>query len=130
MRRLAAIATVAVLTVGNLASCAGWQGTPEARMACCRDEAACPMHASRVDDTGPAPVLTQADADRCCAGATDRTRSNSSGSPFAINSIADLPVIVTAIVPRSAPALGTWRALVPHPVSPVPRHLLLTVLVV
>ena len=130
MRRLAAIAAVAVLTVGNLASCAGWQGTPEARMACCRDEAACPMHASPAGDTGSAPVLTQADADRCCAGATDRTPSSSPGLAFAINSIADLPVIAAAIGPRPAPALDTWRALVPHPVSPVPRHLLLTVLVV
>jgi hypothetical protein len=130
LRRLAAIAMTAMLSAGNLAACAGWQPTPEARMACCTDEAACPMHASAAQGSEPTRVLTQTEADRCCGGATDRTSSNSAGTTSSSTAIAALPLFAAAIASVSTPALQQWRALVPHPVSPVPKHLLHTVLLV
>src|SRR5262245_62287515 len=49
VRRLAAMAAVLTLCVGNLAECAGWQPTPEARMECCANGTKCPMHKSESD---------------------------------------------------------------------------------
>ena len=46
IRRLAALTSVLTLCVGNGAVCAGWQVTPDARMACCMDGTDCPMHKS------------------------------------------------------------------------------------
>jgi hypothetical protein len=37
-----------------------------------------------------------------------------------------MPVVTS----RNVPALQDWRALVPLPVSPVPKHLLLSVFIV
>jgi len=74
--------------------------------------------------------VTQAQADTCCAGSerndstTTRTTFVSSGTATLV--VAMAPVVVAPIVP----ALEEWRALVPLPVSPVPKHLLLSVLLV
>ena len=130
IRRLAALTAILALCVGNVAVCAGWQGTPEARMACCMDEANCPMHTSESHHRGSVHQVTQAQADTCCAGSerndstTTRTTIVSSGT--ATLALAVVPVVIAPIVP----ALEEWRALVPLPVSPVPKHLLLSVLLV
>jgi hypothetical protein len=130
-RRLAAIAAVLTLSVGNLAVCAGWQATPEARMACCRDEATCPMHKSESHDSGTRHIVSQAQADNCCAG-SERTHSttttNSTFVPTGVVALA--PATMSVVTSPNVPALQGWRALVPLPVSPVPKHLLLSVLLV
>ena len=129
-RRLAAIAMVLTLLVGTLAVCAGWQATPEARMACCQDESTCPMHKSDSHGSGLKHSLTQAQADTCCAG-SERNDSATTRIPFlSSGNVALAPAIVSQVVSPMAPALEEWRALVPLRASPVPKHLLLSVLLV
>ena len=130
IRRLAALTSILALGVGNVAACAGWQATPEARMACCMDDTNCPMHKSESHHHASQHQVTQTQADSCCAGserndsATSQTTFVSSGAVALV--VAIVPVVVAPIVP----ALQEWRALVPLPVSPVPKHLLLSVLLV
>jgi hypothetical protein len=128
--RLAAALMILALCAGNLAVCAGWRATPEARMACCQDETTCPMHKSESRHTDSKHQITQAQADSCCAGsersdsATTRTAFGSVGIDALVS--ASVPVVVSPTVP----ALQEWRAFFPLPVSPVPKHLLLSVLLV
>jgi hypothetical protein len=72
-RGLMALCMVAAISTVNLAVCAGWAPTPEARISCCTGEG-CPMH-----KTGGSQrlVVTQADADKCCALSEDTHRSSS-----------------------------------------------------
>ena len=72
-RRLVAVLGVIGLCAGNVAVCAGWRATPEARMACCQDEASCPMHKSESHGSQSEQHVTQAQADNCCAG-SERNR--------------------------------------------------------
>ena len=131
IRCLAAVAAVLTLCVGNVAVCAGWQATPQARMACCQDEASCPMHKSESHGSRSMHHVTQAQADNCCAGseqndsATTRTSFVASGVILAL-----VPATIPLVVMPKAPALEEWRAFVPLPVSPVPKHLLLSVFLV
>jgi hypothetical protein len=129
-RRLAALATVLALCVGNLAVCAGWQATAEARMECCKDGTSCPMHKADAHGSRSTHPITQAQADTCCAASSNRTESPSAVSSFALVNAAALPGIIRSVVPVAVHALEAWRALVPLPVSPVPKHLLLSVLLV
>jgi hypothetical protein len=47
-----------------------------------------------------------------------------------LSSDAALQLSPNPVVPIALPALQEWRALAPLPVSPVPKHLLLSVLLV
>jgi hypothetical protein len=129
-RQLAAMAAVLTLCVGNLSVCAGWQSTPEARMACCTNGTRCPMHKSESRGSGSTHVMSQAQADSCCAAASNRTEASTADPAFVLSSTTALPVSASVVVPVAVPALQEWRALVPLPVSPVPKHLLLSVLLV
>ena len=128
-RRAGAIIAILTLSVGNLAMCAGWQATPEARMACCASGTSCPMHKSEHHAASPAP-LNQAQADACCASASDRNERSAATTTSALGNSAALPAVSTVVVPVTTPALQQWRALVPLPGPPVPKHLLLSVLLV
>jgi hypothetical protein len=129
-QRLAAIVAVLTLCLGNLAVCAGWRATPEARMACCRDEATCPMHKSASHGSRSKHELTQVQADSCCA-ASERNDSATTRTAFVASGIVALvPASMPLAVIPTVPALGEWRTLVPLPVSPAPKHLLLSVLLV
>jgi hypothetical protein len=126
------VAIVAVLTLcaGNFALCVGWQATPEARMACCRNEATCPMHKSESPDSSSKHKVTQAHADSCCAG-SERSHSTTTNSTFVLSVIVALaPATVPVVTSLNVPALQEWRAFVPLPVPPVPKHLLLSVFLV
>jgi hypothetical protein len=118
------------LIVGNVAVCAGWQATPEARMECCKNGTTCPMHQSDANRSRSPHSITQAQADTCCAASSNRSESPTAVSSFALVNAATLPAIVPSVVPVAAHALEEWRALVPLPVSPVPKHLLLSVFLV
>ena len=127
-RRIAAIAAVLTLSIGNLAVCAGWQATPEARMACCMNGASCPMHKS--GSHGSKRAISQVDADNCCATASTRSQSSVADPTFFLSNATSLPAATTLVVSAVVPALQEWRAFVPLPVSPVPKHLLLSVLLI
>jgi hypothetical protein len=121
---------VLTLTVVNLAVCAGWQATPEARMECCRNEATCPMHKSESHDSGSKHRVTQAQADNCCAG-SERSHSTTANSTFVLSGIVALaPATVAVVTSPNVPAIQEWRAFAPLPVPPVPKHLLLSVFLV
>jgi hypothetical protein len=129
-RRFAAAAAMLTLCVGNLAVCAGWRATPEARMACCADDATCPMHKSESHSSRSTPQITQAQADGCCAG-SERNDSVTTRTLFvAWRTVTLVPSSISLAVIPKAPALQAWRAFVPLPGPPVAKHLLLSVLLV
>ena len=129
-RRLAAVAAVLTLCVGNLAVCAGWRTTPEARMACCQDETTCPMHKSESHGSASKHHISQAQADTCCAGSERNDSATTRTAPVSSAIVALALATVPLTVPTALPALQGWRALVPLRVSPVPKHLLLSVFLV
>ena len=128
--RLVAIATVLTLCAGNLVVCAGWRTTPEARMACCQDESMCPMHKSVAHGSATRHQLTQAQADTCCAATSNRTHSSVASPTFVVSNPIALPAPADAVLQRPVLALQEWRATAPLRVSPVPKHLLLSVLLI
>jgi hypothetical protein len=128
-RRFAAVVAVLMLCVGNLAVCAGWQATPAARMACCMNGTSCPMHKSESHGTGSKRTISQVQADNCCAAASNRTQSSVAGPTFVLSNPRALQA-ATRFVLVAVLVFQKWRALLPLPVSPVPKHLLLSVLLV
>lgn len=129
-RRLAAALLTLALAGGQSGICAGWMPTPEARMACCADDAACPMHASASQDEGSKRALTQAEADRCCAASE---QGESSPSPFNATFFVTLAVALDPVsAPLSEPDAhqDIWRSSVPVPPGHVAKHLLLSVFLV
>jgi hypothetical protein len=122
--RLAALVLATVLSVGNVAICAGWVATPEARMACCVGTSECPMHSGGHDHG----TMSQAEADSCCA-ASENDRSQT--SPLSLVALSVSPVMLWTVAVASEPA----RSFLAHPVAPPhlnqrARHLLLSVLLV
>jgi hypothetical protein len=131
VHRLAALALTLGLMAGNAAICAGWLPTPEARMACCADGAECPMHKGDSHGSGSGRVLTQAQADSCCAS-SERKNSDQSNPSFVI-AITAAVLGGGVVLPASVPALvrsDAWRTTAPIPVAPVPKHVLLSVFLV
>jgi hypothetical protein len=131
LRRISALAIVLALAGGKAAVCAGWMPTPEARMACCAEGGDCPMHQDDSDSSGSERVLTQAQADSCCAS-SERETSNQSNPSFATAITASV-LGVGMVFPASIPALvlsDAWRTSAPLPAAPVPKHVLLSVFLV
>ncbi len=130
-RRLAALAVSLTLLMGQFAWCAGWEATPEARMACCSDGDSCPMHASEPSASPSQRVVTQADADSCCA--TAERGDASPGAPTAASmmwlDVVLSPVDAVAAIAQPAP-IASWQDQDPPLPSRVSRHLLLSVLLV
>lgn len=128
-RRVSAAVLAVTLSAAHAAVCAGWLPTPEARMACCADEDACPMHQADSQGSLSARAVTQAEADICCA-ASERDPASAASAYALLVALAPAWSPATVhILPTSAPP-DTWRTLVPPPGTPVPRHLLLAVLIV
>ena len=131
VHRFAALALTFGLMAGNAAICAGWMPTSEARMACCVEDAECPMHVVDSHGAGQHNVPTQAEADSCCAASES---SNSSQSSPTLATAITATVLGTGIVlPADIPALvmsDAWRTSAPMPSPPVPRHVLLSVFLV
>jgi hypothetical protein len=121
------VACVLAFVQGAMAQCAGWQSTPEARLDCCQD-GMCPLR-HREASTSRAR-LTQAAADDCCAQSQDQESGPSAtvfASTMTLAVLAPLPPVVLSLAPAirlSAP----WET--PSPPDHVPKHLLLSVLLV
>jgi hypothetical protein len=131
VQRLAALALTFGLVAGNAAICAGWMPTPEARMACCADDAQCPMHMGDSHGVGHHGVPTQADADSCCA--VSESSNSSQSSPTFVAAITATVLGAAVVVPADVPALvlsDGWRTSAPLPSAPVPRYVLLSVFLV
>jgi hypothetical protein len=131
VHRLAAVALTFGLMAGNAAVCAGWLPTAEARLACCADGVECPMHKGDSHRSGSERVLTQVQADSCCASSEGK-KSNQSNPSF-VTAITAVVLGVGVVLPANAPALvlsDAWRTSAPIPVAPVPKHVLLSVFLV
>jgi hypothetical protein len=75
--------------------------------------------------------ISQAQADDCCASSAPESSSQSSPSSLAAISSAVLGTGV--ILPVSVPPLvlsNAWRMVAPIPITPVPKHVLLSVFLV
>ena len=89
------------------------------------------MHKGDSHSSGSARVLTQAQADSCCASAEGQNSNRS--NPSFVTAITAAVLGVGVILPANVPALvlsDAWRTSVPLPVAPVPRHDLLSVFLV
>jgi hypothetical protein len=132
LRRTAALVVVLSLGATGWAECAGWQATPEARLACCSGNGDCPMHGSTGPGTGSDRVITQAQADSCCA-ASDTNDSTPSTEVFSLSlSAALVRSTFDLLAPIVAPpaSFDAWRTHVPLPVGHVPKHVLLSVFLI
>ena len=131
VHRFAALAVTFGLVAGNAAVCAGWLATPEARMACCADGVECAMHKGDSHRSASQRVITQAQADSCCAAAEGQ---NSNGSkPSFVTAITAAVLGVGVVLPANVPALvlsDAWRTSAPIPLAQVPKHVLLSVFLV
>ena len=127
---MAAVLATLALLAGSPAVCAGWLPTPEARMACCTDDEHCPMQAAAAGEHGAAHAVSQADADRCCAAAEreDAAPSSTPSLPSAALAPVAAPLAFSAIDLETAH--DAWRPAARLPAAHVPRHLLLSVLIV
>ena len=91
------------LAAAGWAECAGWQASPEARMACCSGSGDCPMHGSTEPGASSERVVTQAQADSCCA-ASDTDDSTPSAGAFSLSlSAALVPSTLSTLAPITAP---------------------------
>jgi len=124
---VASVVCLLAFVQSAVVECAGWQATPEARMACCQD-GACPLH--HHEDGAPPAHTTQAAADNCCA-LSPRHESSPSKAVFAttitITVLQSLPPVVLSLA-RTPAFSAPWETTSPPP--HVPKHLLLSVLLV
>jgi hypothetical protein len=130
-RRLHAIGLILALAAGNGAVCAGWAPTPEARMACCSKGGDCSIHKRDGHHSESANLFTQAQADSCCAS-SEGEHSNQSSPTFVVV-ISGAVLGPGVVVPVTSPALvlsDAWRTVLPIPIAPVPKHILLSVFLV
>ena len=94
-------------------------------MDCCTKGTSCPMQ--HRDDDGL--QLTQSDADRCCASSErEDSTQQSVTSLVAVNPSRAFVTLETPSITELS--RGGWRTHVPHPLSHVPTHVLLSVFVV
>jgi hypothetical protein len=132
-RRLFALALTVLVSAGNGAVCAGWAPTPEARMACC-SESMCPMHKGDSQSSGSDRVVSQAQADNCCAFSEQKNSSHSSqSSPTLVAAISSAVLGTGIALPSTVPALvrsDGWRTAGPVLTTHVPKHVLLSVFLV
>jgi hypothetical protein len=132
LRRTAAFVVALALAAAGWAECAGWQASPEARMACCSGNGDCPMHGSTEPGNSSERVVTQAQADSCCA-ASGTDDSTPSAVAFSLSlSAALMPSTLSTLAPiLAAPAsFAAWRAHVPFTISQVAKHVLLSVFLI
>lgn len=130
LTRAVAVTTLLIVGTGGWAECAGWQATPEARMACCVEGDACPMHKSAASGSNSTASVSQTEADRCCA-ASESDNSTPPASSLAMTvPPAPLAAELFAFVPSPAVPRDFWRESVPLAGSQVPRHLLLSVFLI
>ena len=129
VRGLSVVLSLA-LSASNAVLCGGWMPTPEARMACCSDGGACPMHKPDSPDASSARAVSQSEADSCCA-ASEGEQSSQTGSTFA-STISPAVLGSLRLVPAASDVVlrMAGRAAVPLPPSHVAKHVLLSVFLV
>jgi hypothetical protein len=97
-------------------------------MSCCTESSDCPMHKGDAHHSGGTSLLTQAQADSCCAS-SESHHSNQS-SPTFVALISNPFLGPGIVVPAPPPALvlsDGWRTVAPIPLAAVPKHVLFSV---
>ena len=124
-----ALVLLALVTASvNLAVCDGWRSTPQARMACCAEGAACAMHPDGHGRNASHAAVSQASADACCASSHREDAPPS--AVYALPAIA-LSLVTFQVLDVPTPSrLVTWEIDAPPPDSTVPRHLFLSVFLI
>ena len=125
--RLSVVFLTLALAAGQAGVCAGWMAAPEARMACCSDDGRCPMHKPDPEDDESKRVVSQAEADRCCAASEQDDSAPSPTAPTFVVTLAIALSPVPALLPEPESHAGISRASVPIPTAHVPKHVLLSV---
>jgi hypothetical protein len=120
---------IAVMSAGPVSLCGGWQATPEARLACCLDGAACPMHTSDDDGPGATRAVTQAEADSCCA-ASEQGDASPTARPLTAVRVMTIATESILLPPQTATHAWSQPVIVPHHGHAASRHLLLSVFIV
>ena len=131
MQRWLATLLGLMLTAGPIALCAAVTPSPEARMACCSENDTCPMHDGATQSSGSHHQPSQSQADQCCV-ASERGAPRQS-MPMTVGVLSTPVVDASVLLPLQVPALvrtDAWRTTTPLLVTPVPRHLLLTVFLI
>jgi hypothetical protein len=88
------------------------------------------MHKSDSDEQGATRVISQAEADRCCASSERDEAAPSSPSFVLTVELALVTTPVPFVAPQVGPALEAWRSVVPIPAGHVSKHVLLSVFLV
>lgn len=128
LRRFAATLAMLALVPSTASLCAGWQPTAEARRACCAAGLCGEEHPAPQTPTGER-VMTQADADSCCAQSESEQQGTSSSlQVLATVSAPTLPCVVLSSPPLVRYHLVRW--FVPLQSANVPKHVLLSVFLV
>lgn len=86
------------------------------------------MHASP-SSSDRERVVTQAQADSCCA-ASEADDSTPSAGIFSLSLSAPVTGAVGTVAPFTASSFDAWRTHVPLPPGQVPKHLLLSVFLI
>ena len=129
-KHLVVLVLALLVTAGNLAVCAGWQGTAAARMACCTSPGGCPMHAQGADDqTGStASVASQAQADSCCASSeTGDATQTAQGLQWSWAPALVVSFVLADVRPDVRHQPVRAQSTRPPPARAVARHLFLAV---
>lgn len=129
MRRVAAFLVVLSVSTAGVADCAGWGLTPDARMACCED-GACPMHGRTASATEGRRVVTQREADSCCAVSESHDSWPASAIVSLSAALVATPVATLVPLTRSAVSRDAWRTHVPLQRTHVPTYVLLSVFLI
>jgi hypothetical protein len=130
MTRTVTLVAIIALTFSTSAQCADWQETAEARMACCAQDAECPMHPAGPGGAQSPRSVTQTQADTCCSLSEHSSSAPSASSHDGLlyTLVAPSTLSATALL-DAAPVRHTWPV-TPISVVPVPRHLLLSVFLI
>jgi hypothetical protein len=89
------------------------------------------MHKSDIHESGTQRVVTQAEADRCCAS-PEREHSNQASPTFVV-AISSAVLGPGILVPVTVPPLvlsSAGRTVSPIPIASIPKHVLLSVFLV
>ncbi|MGQ0733990.1 MAG: hypothetical protein ACT4QD_10075 [Acidobacteriota bacterium] len=127
--RVAVMVLPLAIAVSNSAVCNGWKATAEARMSCCAEGTACPMHERDADGQRVDRPVTQAAADACCA--SSESDDAPPAPPYALAGAAPVAVMTMP----AADLRPSWKATAArfasaHPHHTIARHLLFSVLLV
>src|SRR5262245_3785028 len=130
LSRLAALTMALVLAGGHLAECQGWLSTAEARMACCANEQECPMHKAGQHSSGSRQLVSQSDADRCCATAEHGESMPTSVTASAVDGPALIPISLSGVLVSPATWFDNPIERVSRPPTNRSRHVLLSVFLI